>query len=376
MNTGQPPTERALLAKLHDILTDLAWSFDLQAEPRGIVADDQFDATVRLHAKHGKNVVLAVECKRDLRPVTFQPWAQRMSNFAMKRRATPVLGMPSVSPRMAELCRAQGMGWFDLAGNCRIDVPGLLHIERTGSPPIHRQPREGASLGTAAAARVLRVLLSPGNAGKSWKQRDLRAHTIWRIERDAPVSIGLVNKLIRHLVDQGFIEASRGEGIRVRDPAGLLTAWRTAYRFDRHERRSYFTLLKGPALGAKLYKVAMGAADAAVYAVFSAAERQAPHVRQPKTWIYVRPPYLDAVIRETSAKEVDSGENLVVLVPEDSGVFLSFDADTFVGEASIGCTDPVQTYVDLMQFESRGEEAANALLQQKILRSWKAAGIG
>jgi hypothetical protein len=109
-----------------------------------------------------------------------------------------------------------------------------------------------------------------------------------------------------------------------------------------------------------------------VYAAFSAAERQAPHVRQPKTWLYVNAQFLDAFVRNAEAKAVDSGENIVVLIPDDSGVFLSFEADSYVGEQTLVCTDPVQTYVDLIHSGGRGEEAAQALLEQKIMPAWKA----
>ena len=110
----------------------------------------------------------------------------------------------------------------------------------------------------------------------------------------------------------------------------------------------------------------------AAYAAFSAAERQAPHVRQAKTWLYVAEEFLDALGRHAQAKDVDSGENLVVLVPDDSGVFATFEAESDVGERRLGCTDPVQTYVDLMRCGGRGEEAAQAVLEQKILPAWKA----
>jgi hypothetical protein len=61
-----------------------------------------------------------------------------------------------------------------------------------------------------------------------------------------------------------------------------------------------------------------------------------------------------------------------VLIPDDSGVFLSFEADSYVGERTLGCTDPVQTHVDLIHCSGRGEEGAQALLDQKILPAWKA----
>ena len=161
-------------------------------------------------------------------------------------------------------------------------------------------------------------------------------------------------------------------GLRVRDPGGLLAAWSKAYRFERHERRSYFTLLKGTALHEALYQVELEAGGMAAYAAFSAAERQAPHVRQPKTWLYVGAAFLDSLVQHAQTKEVDTGENLVVLIPDDSGVFASFEADTYVGEQRMHCTDPVQTYVDLMHCGGRGEEAAKAVLEQRVLPPWKA----
>ena len=58
----------------------------------------------------------------------------------------PVLALPSVSPRVAELCTEHGWGWFDLAGNrlpgqtlsqeapmnsqVTSDTPKRLHVMR------------------------------------------------------------------------------------------------------------------------------------------------------------------------------------------------------------------------------------------------------
>lgn len=62
--------------------------------------------------------------------------------------------MPRVSRRMAALCQDHGWSWYDLAGNCHLEIPGVLLIERSG-----------ANLSTPAAARVVRALLAPENAG-------------------------------------------------------------------------------------------------------------------------------------------------------------------------------------------------------------------
>jgi len=102
------------------------------------------------------------------------------------------------------------------------------------------------------------------------------------------VSLGLVNKVVRHLRDEAFIETGEDGGFRLRDPLKLLFAWRDVYRFDRHERRGYFTLSQGQKLRDALARLELQTGGFAAYAAFSAADFQAPHVRQPKTWLYVR----------------------------------------------------------------------------------------
>ena len=184
-----------------------------------------------------------------------------------------------------------------------------------------------------------------------------------------------MNKVLRHLRDEGYLADAEGGGARLREPLGLLRAWNDAYRFDRHERCAYFTLLKRPQLDAALDRTGLAAGGMAAYAAFSAAERQAPRVRQPRTWLYVAAESIDALVEHTQAKEVDSGENLVVLIPDDPGVFLSWEADTYIDDSSLGCTDPVQTYVDLAHCGGRGEEAAEAMLEQRILPAWRSAGL-
>lgn len=64
-------------------------------------------------------------------------------------------------------------------------------------------------------------------------------------------------------------------------------------------------------------------------------------------------------------KEVQSGANISLLSPYDEGVFYGsrmFDGDRIVS--------PVQVYLDLLSFRGRGEEAANALLEQMIKPQW------
>ncbi len=71
------------------------------------------------------------------------------------------------------------------------------------------------------------------------------------------------------------------------------------------------------------------------------------------------------------AKEVDSGENLIVLTPADEGVFYRMDS----ANHRLACTNALQTYVDVYHAGGRGEEAAEALLQQRLKPEWRAHGL-
>jgi hypothetical protein len=209
-------------------------------------------------------------------------------------------------------------------------------------------------------------LLSPVFIGHSWTQRALR------INCQPEVSLGLVNKLVQHLQDERFLEPLPDGGFRVSDPLKLLVAWRDAYRFDQHERLGYFTLQQGKRLHEALAELHDSSDDLAAYAAFSAADIQAPHVRQQKTWLYVSSRGLERFKLATEAKLVDSGENLVVLVPYDDGVF--FHLETRSDIDGLPLTNPVQTYVDLWHCGGRGQEAAEALLEQRLKPEWRAAG--
>ena len=70
---------------------------------------------------------------------------------------------------------------------------------------------------------------------------------------------------------------------------------------------------------------------------------------------------------------MDSGENLVVLTPDDDGVFYAGDGGT-VGDNRLPATNLVQTYVDLFYCGGRGQEAAEALLEQRLKPEWKVRG--
>ena len=355
--------EKALAERLQELLGAAGISdWTVEAD----LFDRAFDLLATGKSAHGPTIELWVDCKTEARPSRF-PYVNIEREFdqsSTRRVRAWVFAAPYISPRMAEVCESHGWSWFDLAGNCRIHVPTFLHIERRGMKPVHEAPRPTANLSTAEAGRVIRALLAPEKARVRWTQREMQRHC------EPKVSIGLVNKMVRHLRDEAYIENIENGGFRLSDPLKLLFAWRDAYRFDRHDRRNYFTLLQGRRLREALAELNLSPSGHAAYAAFSAAELQAPHVRQPKTWLYLSVALELEFRKAGEAKPVDSGENLVVLFPEDKGVFYMRD-DGHVGEPRLPCTNLVQTYVDLWHAGGRGQEAAEALLEQRLKPEWK-----
>lgn len=363
--------EHALAVRLAELLQGVGWleHGPVQRDPRP--AQRPFDLRVELRPAGRKKIQLLVQCQAEPRPSKFPA-------VFVTREGGPdpvrVLAAPFISPRMAELCKEQDWSWFDLAGNYRLDVPGLLHIQQAGKPPAYKRPRPMANLGTPEAGRVVRALLHPEHAGMRWTQRHLAEH-FGQLERPIPEpSLGLVNKVVSYLQEEAFIEPAPDRGFRLREPLKLLYAWRDAYRFDRHERRDYFSLLQGSKLRDALHKLGLFAGGYAAYAAFSAADIQAPHVRQPKTWLYLRAQELARFEELVAAKPVDSGENLVVLLPDDEGVFYLGDGG-YMDSDRLACTNAVQTYVDVWHCGGRGQEAAEAVLEQKLKPAWKAKGL-
>lgn len=350
---------------LHALLTGPTWLSGWRVSPS---SDPAWDLRAEGPVPGGTVAVLCVEIKRHLSPSQFRNLSDRRCDVPDNVIASRALAMPAVSARMADMCLAHGWSWFDLAGNCRIEIPGALLIERTGRPTVRVRKAGPPNLGTPEASRVVRALLAPQNASRRWTQRGIVQHFA---ELSVPVpfpSLSLVNKVVQHLRNEAFLEPLPDRGFRVSDHEGLLRAWRDAYRFDRHGRRTWFTLLRGPALDERLvaFDRSPEGRGRALYAAFSAADVQAPAVRQPRTWLFVEAFGETALMHALEAKAVDTGENMVVLVADDPGVF--YEPDVQAGR--LACTNAVQTYVDLWHAGGRGTEAAEALLEQYLKRPW------
>lgn len=123
---------------------------------------------------------------------------------------------PYISSEAATICEKAGIGYSDLAGNCRL-VFGQVYIERLGWPNPSIVKRELRSLFTPKASRILSVLLA--DPKRPWKILDLA--------REARVSLGQASNVKKLLEDREWVERST-KGMRLSQPDKLRAAWATA----------------------------------------------------------------------------------------------------------------------------------------------------
>jgi len=259
---------------------------------------------------------------------------------------------PYVSPRAADLCQAQGIGYLDLSGNCRLSFGGIF-IEREGKPNKFAARRGLGTLYSTKASRVLRVLLT--EPGTCWR--------VTALAEMAGVSLGLVSNVKKLLGDREWLREEE-RGFAVAQPLDLLTEWSHNYSFRRNEARDYYCL--SPAAEVEPALATLCSSRAVRYALtgFSAGARMAPAVRYQRVVAYVDGPAND-IARELGLREVASGANVTLLRPYDAGVF--FGAREFDGIQTVSA---IQAYLDLAAFRGRGEEAAAAILREAIKPRW------
>lgn len=366
MNNEQRWTEAELNLKLRDALKKILGSVEWLYNPRFSIIDHVpnrlYDIEVQFKLPSGKEVTLVVETKAIPRPsqFTYTIGVREQSG----NNLIPLLGAPWISPRMADLAQEHGWGWFDLAGNCNINVPEVLYIERKGNDPIHKAPRPKANLSTAEAARVIRTILQEVEFNRKWTQREIK-------EACQPtVSLGLVNKVIRYLREEAYLmDLPEKGGFKLHDPQGLLKEWTKHYDFRKNTRYEYFTLLRPNEIEKKLADTELIKKGKCCLGVFSAASKQSPMLRgENRQWIFISQSSHQYLKEIVGAKETDTGANLIVLIPPDDGVFSNLDhRDT----STLPLTNPVQTYIDVCNAGSRGKEAGEAILNGCLVPRWK-----
>jgi hypothetical protein len=281
---------------------------------------------------------------------------QAAAILRLLRQSSPatygIFAAPFITPETGELLAGQNIGYIDFAGNCRLCFDSV-YIRREGNSNRFTEKRDLRTLYSPRAECVLRVLL--GDSRRSWKTQELAIA--------AGASAGLVSN-VRSLLKARDWLARDQAGIRLGDPRKLLDEWRGVYRFDRSRRFDFFTLDSLGTIEQKVADTCRKQAERYALAAFSAAARYAPAVRYQRVFAYTTAD-LDALVKRLSLTAVDSGPNVTLIYPYDTGVYLnSRQVD------GINVTSPIQTYLDLFSLHGRGEDAAEVLRTNVLEPAW------
>ncbi len=334
------------------------------AQPERIsVGDWRPDFSINLQAG-GEHWVLICEVKGDGQPrnvrgaaLALRDYVQRYAYANASARAYPVLIAPFISPASAAICNEIGVGFLDLAGNCRLAF-GQVYIEKSAAQNPFRNRRVQRSIFSPKSARILRLMLAD-------------PHRLWRVAQLAEqtkVSLGQVSNLRQRLLAEEWAESDK-DGVRLSKPRELLEAWRLAYRLEVARSEDCYTLLHGEPLDKALRTLLAeaGRGQHAVLASYSAARWLAPFARVSSLYFYADEEGESVIRQHLQLQPAAKGANVTLMRPKDEGVFI----DRIEAADGIWCTSPIQTYLDLVVSGERGAEAAEHLLNERVASGWK-----
>lgn len=327
---------------------------ELSIEPQVAAADEAVDFLVYLEAA-GQPRLLVCEVKSNGQPRYVRAALLQLRNYVARKAqgAIPVFIAPYLSPNAQALCREEGVGFVDLEGNVHLSFDGI-YIERQVANKPDSERRELKSLFTPKSAQVLRVLLR--DPSRTWRVVELAEATA--------VSVGHVSNVRSSLLDREWAEVSE-EGLRLSKPDALLDEWAAAYRPPAGKRMGFYTTLHGGALDEAARQVLHAGGDdeaQAVFASYSAAQWLAPYARTGTHYFYADAKGLERLRAALGLSAVVKGQNVVVTVPKDDGLF----RDAVEPASGVVCTSPVKTYLDLVVSGERGVEAADHLRKEKL----------
>jgi hypothetical protein len=271
----------------------------------------------------------------------------------VNRPPVPVLGVPYLTSKGIDTCREEGINCIDTAGNCLLRF-GSIYIQVQGNSNPNPERRELKSLFSPKSSRVARVLLS--DVGRAWGVREIAA--------EAGINPGLVSRLKKQLVQNAFV-VENDRALIVNEPLALLNAWSDSYSFRRNDITEFYSFDSPQILEQKLARYCSSSDTPWALALFSGANHMAPHVHINKLFAYINDD-IDEIATALGLKRVDSGANVMLLHPYDSGIFMD---TTTIDDVPIA--SDIQLYLDLQSYRGRGVEAAEHLLEHIIQPRWE-----
>lgn len=298
--------------------------------------------------------VLVVQVKSGGAPSILRAGLESLKKEILARKslnAYGVIAAPYLTEAGIQLCKENGVGCIDLAGNCYLSA-GPIYIELKGNPnPSPARPE--FSLFSPKSSRISRALLSA--PARLWQVQELSS--------EARVSIGLASRIKDQLIKEGYLQEEH-RLLKLVNPGGLLDMWSEHYAYKKNRITEYYSVVGPQKLESEVQSVCSRMGLRSALALFSGAARVAPYVRMDKAFLYIERG-LDDIVKALDLKVGLSGSNLMLLEPYDAGIF---QGSRSVGSETI--VSDLQLYLDLKSFKGRGNEAADFLRRSRITPTW------
>lgn len=335
-------SENTILNKAVDALRERlppGWTVELSALEFG-AASSESARVVRIVAPDGGSAELGAEVKRRLDPRGARELASNVRMLASSR--PPIAIAPWMSSATRQILTDEGVNLVDLTGGVRVALskPGLF-IETAGAD---RDPWPDASRATLRGSKAARVVRALCKAHPPIGIRELAAI--------AGTTPGYVSKLVRMLDVQAAVRRTEGGQVGEVDLRRLLECWADDAPLEKRATTSSWIAPRGlSAMQERLKKL-----DAR-YAVTGSlvATRRAPVAAPRLVSIYVEDP--EAFAEAADLRVAGAGANVLLLVPDDTGVF----DDTWTDQGLRFAALP-QVVADLLSGPGRGPAEAEALL--------------
>ncbi len=289
---------------------------------------------------------------------TGEPRVARMVGFQLLNymqgfpEAYGIFAAPYISDRGRQICKEMKIGCLDLAGNAYLAFDQVF-IDRRGYPNPYPERRALKSLFSPKSSRILRVLLA--NPERRWHLQNIAA--------EVDVSLGQTSDVKQALLSQEWIKEEK-KAFWLTEPEELLLEWARNYDYRKNRSAWFYSNLSKMETEKAVATECQRQGLRYTLALFSGASRLAPFVQSPRSFIFIEE-RIEEIAVALGFRPVNTGANLVLLRPYDEGVFYGLQD---INELKV--TSDVQLYLDLQSYRGRGEEAAQAILEQRIKPRW------
>ncbi len=257
-----------------------------------------------------------------------------------------------------EVAKEEGVGYIDLAGNFYLNRDDT-YIERIVDKNPRSQKPPLKSLFAPVSSRITRALLIEPQ--RTWLLNELSEAT--------DVSLGQAYQVIERMIEEEIIGRNTEGKLALKNPVTLLEEWKKVYPTYQQQKFTFFSYEQAyVAILNAVLKV--GQQERLKYALgfFTGADMIAPFIQGlTKVQIYVEK-FSDIEKWKTvlNLQEVQSGGNIELFVPYDSGIFYGMQQIESKIVKNIPIVSDLQLYMDLFNNPARGEEQAQHLREVRL----------